>query len=383
MRYTKVVPFLFSFFLLITFASKRIAAQTATTGDLTGVVTDPTGAIIPNVTVQLRNVQQGTKLETKTNDSGVYRFSLLPSGAYEISINASGFQTITVTTTVSIGQVTAQDIKLTLGTSSEKIVVTEPAPLVQTEGGSTSATLNEAQIQTMPNQGNDMTYPLLMTPGVTENTLSGYGNYSVNGMSATSNLFTINGMDNNDPYLSIGNSGATSLMLGESEVQEATIVSNGYGGQFNGLAGSNVNIITRGGTNQFHGSATYYWNGREFNANSFINNANNVPRSFVNANQYAANVGGPIIKDKLFWYFNTEGLRLIVPASPSTQLVPSPEFEAATIVNLQATHPASVPYYNNLFSIYDAARSAHDALPGSNNLKDPTGCGVGTTNPFT
>ncbi len=383
MRNMKVVTFLFSFVLLFTLASKKTAAQTATTGDLTGVVTDPTGAIIPNVAVELRNVQRGTKLETKTNDSGAYRFSLLPSGSYEISINASGFQPITVRTTVSIGQVNAQDLKLTLGTSTEKIVVTEPAPLVQTESGSTSATLNETQIQSMPNQGNDMTYPLLMTPGVTENTLSGYGNYSVNGMSATSNLFTINGMDNNDPYLSIGNSGATSLMLGESEVQEATIVSNGYGGQFNGLAASNVNIITRGGTNQFHGSATYYWNGRDFNANSFFNNENNAPRSFVNANQYAANIGGPIIKDKLFWYFNTEGLRLIIPASPSTQLVPSPEFEAATIANLQATHPASVPFYNTIFGIYDAARSSHGALPGSNNAADPTGCGINTSSPFT
>ena len=383
MRYMKVVVILLSFVLLFTLASKNAGAQTSTTGDLTGVVTDPTGAIVPNLTVHLRNVQQGTQSETVSNDSGAYRFPLLPTGSYEVSIDASGFQPVQLTTTVSVGQVTALDIKLSLGTSTDKIVVTEQAPLIQTESGSTTATLNEAQIQSMPNQGNDMTYPMLMTPGVTENTLGGYGNYSVNGMSATSNLFTINGMDNNDPYLSIGNSGATSLMLGESEVQETTIVSNGYGGQFGGLAGSNVNIITRGGTNDFHGSATYYWNGRAFNANSFFNNANNAPRSFVNANQYSANIGGPIIKNKLFWYFNTEGLRLIIPASPSTQLVPSPQFEAATIANLQAIHPASVPYYNNIFSIYDSARSAHAALPGSNNPADPTGCGANTSNPFT
>src|ERR1700688_1474386 len=101
MRYMRAVAFLFSFVLLFTLASNQVAAQTATTGDLTGVVTDPTGAIIPNVTVQLRNVQQGTRSETKTNDSGVYRFSLLQSGSYEVNINASGFQPITVTTTVS------------------------------------------------------------------------------------------------------------------------------------------------------------------------------------------------------------------------------------------------------------------------------------------
>ena len=121
---------------------------------------------------------------------------------------------------------TALDIKLSLGTSTDKIVVTEQAPLIQTESGSTTATLNEAQIQSMPNQGNDMTYPLEMTPGVIENTLGGYGNYSVNGISATGNLFTINGMDDNDPYLSLNNTGATSLMLGQGEVEEATIISS-------------------------------------------------------------------------------------------------------------------------------------------------------------
>ena len=387
MRYLRALILVLGVTALLGLTCRDVAAQTSTTGDLTGVVTDPTNAVIPNVKVQLRDLRQGGTRETKTNDAGVYRFSLLPAGSYEVNIQATGFQPVANTTTVNLGQVTTLDLKLSLGATTEKVVVLEEAPLVQTEGGSLSSTLDERTIQNMPNPGNDMTYPLEFTPGVTENTLAGYGNYSVNGMSATGNLFTINGMDDNDPYLSLNNTGATSLMLGQNEVQEATIVGNGYGGQFGGLAGSNVNFVTKSGQNQFHGRASYFWNGRAFNANSFFNNAHGAPKSFVNANQWGGELGGRIVKDKLFWYFDTEGIRLIIPASPSSELMPSPAFEAATLANLGANHPNSVPFYNTIFGLYDAARTAHNASPGSGLTKDPTGCGgvtfagMGATDP--
>jgi hypothetical protein len=374
MRNLKVLSVISSFVILFALGSQKAAAQTSTTGDLTGVVTDPTGAVIPNIKVELKDLQRGGTRETKTTDAGVYRFSLLQDGSYEVDVDTEGFQAAGRTTSVNIGQITTLDLKLALKSTTERVVVVEEAPLIQTESGSQSATLDERTIQTMPNQGNDMSYPLEMTPGVTENTLGGYGNYSVNGMSATSNLFTVDGMDDNDPYLSLNNTGATSLMLGNSEVEEATVVGNGYGGQFGGLAGSNVNFITKGGTNEFHGSATYYWNGRAFNANDFFNNFNGSPRPFVNANQWSGNVGGPVLKNKVFWYFNTEGLRLIVPTSPSPIYVPSTAYENATIANLEAIHPASVPFYNTIFGIYNAAATAHGALPGDG--AGGTGCGA-------
>ena len=376
MEKNRALIIFFGLAALIGFSLQKASAQTATTGDLAGVVTDPTGAIVPNITVTLRDLQQGNTRDTKTNDSGIYRFSLLQAGSYEVDVDASGFQPIGRTTTVSLGQVTTLDVKLALKSTAERVVVVEEAPLVQTENGNVSSTLDERTIQTMPNQGNDMTYPLEMTAGVTENTLSGYGNYAVNGISATGNLFTINGMDDNDPYLSLGNTGATSLLLGQMEVQEATIVANGYGGDFNGLAGSNVNYITKSGTNQFHGSAAYYWNGKAFNATSFFNNFRGIPKSFVNANQYGGEIGGPIVKNKVFWYFHTEGLRLIIPTAPQTELVPSPQFEAATLANLEALHPASVPFYNTIFGFYNGAAAAHGATPGDGS--GGTGCGTFT-----
>src|SRR5580704_1121419 len=339
MGHSKFFTFMLIVVTLLVFGFQNASAQTSTTGELTGVVTDPTKAVVPGAKVQLKDLQHGNIRETQTSDAGAYRFSLLSAGQYEVDVQASGFQPAAGSTTVSIGQVTTLDLKLSLQSMSDKVVVVEEVPMIQTENGNVTSNLSERLIQTMPNQGNDMTYPLEMTAGVIENTLGGYGNYSVNGISATGNLFTINGMDDNDPYLSLNNTGATSLMLGQGEVQEATIISSGYGGQYGGLAGSNVNFVTKSGHDQFHGSATYYWNGRAFNANSFFNNANGAPKSFVNANQYSGEVGGPILKNKIFWYFHTEGLRLIVPASPSTVLVPSAAFEAATLANLQAHLP--------------------------------------------
>jgi len=382
MRNIKAFFFLFSLAVLFALFPQRASAQTSTTGDLAGVVTDPTGAVVPNVKVQLRNVQQGGTHDTKTNDAGIYRFALLAAGQYEVSVQTTGFQALSTTTTVNIGQVTTLDLKLSLGATTERVVVVEEAPLVQTQSGDLAATLDERTIQNMPNQGNDMSYPLEMTPGVTENTLAGYGNYSVNGMSATANLFTLNGMDDNDPYLSLNNTGATSLMLGQNEVQEATIEANSYGGQYGTLAGSNFNFVTKGGTNQFHGEAKYYWNGRALNANSFFNNANGAPKSFANANQYGGDVVGPILKDKLFFFFDTEGIRLITPSSAPTVLVPdsmgSTTFEAATIANLNSLGlSASVPFYQNMFSLYNAAATAGHAVPGA--ADGSSGCGTITT----
>ena len=158
-----------------------------------------------------------------------------------------------------------------------------------------------------------------LAPGTVSNTSGGgLGNFSSFGMGADTNLFTINGMDDNDVFDNLNNTGATNLMLGNNEVQEVSVVGNAYSAAYGGLSGAQINIVTRGGTNEFHGRATYYWNGRAMNANSYFNNAFDTPRSFVNANQWGADIGGPLIKNKVFWYFNTEGLYLVVPTSDQT-----------------------------------------------------------------
>ena len=122
-------------------------------------------------------------------------------------------------------------------------------------------------------------------------------------------------MYENDPFLNLNNSGATNLLLGNNMIASVTVVSNAYGAQYGGLGGAQVNEITKSGTNRFHGNAAYWWNGRVMNANGYFNNQTDTQRPFDNVNQYAASVGGPIFKNKTFFFGDYEGLRVLIPVT--------------------------------------------------------------------
>src|SRR5260370_22332420 len=124
-------------------------------------------------------------------------------------------------------------------------------------------------------------------------------------------------------------------MLGANEVQEHTVVTNGYTGEYGRAAGANMNITTKGGYNQFHGDATWLWNGRALNANDYFSNANGAPRPFANSNQWAGSIGGPIKKDKLFFFLYNQCMRYLLPNSVQV-FVTSPQSPAPTLPNLTA-----------------------------------------------
>lgn len=165
-----------------------------------------------------------------------------------------------------------------------------------------------------------------------------------------------------DPYFNINNTGATNLTIGQNEIQEATVVSNPYAGQYGQLAGAQVTYVTKSGTNDFHGNAQYLWNGRALNANDWINNATGTPRAFANANQWAASLGGPIMKNKTFFFVDNEGLRFVLPnVIPTT--IPTPAFSTAVLANIQATQRAEFPTYQKLFNLWASAPGAASAQP--------------------
>jgi len=358
MRLRRFVGVLASF-LFLSIGSLRISAQTQTTGALAGVVTDPSGAVIPGAAVTLQDLAKGTTQSTTATAAGEYRFELLPPGPYAVTAKATGFQVLSQKATVVLGEVTTVNFQMILGAQAESVTVTaEAVPLLQAETGNVSSTISEVQAANIPNPGNDLTYMAQIAPGSVMNTAGGgLGNFSSFGISAVANLFTVNGMDYNDPFLNVNNSGATNLTLGQNEVQEVSVVTNGYSGQYGGLAGANVNYITRSGSNNFHGRATWYWNGRYLNANSWFNNATATPRSFVNANQYGGDIGGPIIKNKLFFYFNAEGLYLVIPTSAQA-VVPSTAFATAVQNNINTTFGATstiAKFYQTIFTLYSQA----------------------------
>src|SRR6185312_189484 len=192
-----------------------------------------------------------------TNDSGAYRASLLKPGKYAISAAAKGLTTATAEAEVSVGQVQVVNLVASPEAATQTVEVTDSAPLLNTENANVSTSFNQAQLNALPTPGGDITSVAYTAPGVVVSTGAGFGNFSSFGLPATSNLFTLNGNDNMDPYLNVNTSGASNLTLGQSEVQEAVIVQNGYSGQYGRQAGAQVNYTTKSGANAFHGDAKY------------------------------------------------------------------------------------------------------------------------------
>jgi len=368
--------------MLVAGQTTWVFAQSLTSGDLAGTVTDPSGAVVPNASVTVKSNESGSTQTRPTNAQGYYRFSLLGPGTYTVSVSASGFQSIQQQATVTVGQAATANVQLALGTASQTVEVSAGAEAVQSENAEISTTITQQQISQTPNPGNDLSYIVQTAPGAVMNTQAGFGNSSTFGLPATSNIFTIDGMNENDPFLNLNNSGATNLLLGKNDIREATVVNNGYSGQYGGLAGANVNYVTRSGSNAWHGNAEYFWNGRAMNANNYFNVQSGVERPFVNANQWAASVGGPIRKDKTFFFVDYEGLRVVLPTTLPVN-VPSPQFQAATLANLQGNSPQSVPFYQQMFNLYNGANGSSGAQnilqngtdPNTGNIISGPGCG--------
>lgn len=344
---------------LLLFASLNLAAQSTTTGDISGVVTDQSGAVVPGATVTLKSSETGRTSITKTNSTGGYRFSLLSPGPYSISISNPNFNPATIQTSVSVGQAVTANVRLQIASAQQTVEVTAEASAIQADNGDISTTMTQAMIENQPNPGNDLTYIAQTAPGAVMNTQGGYGNFSAFGLPGTSNLFTSNGMNDNDPFLNLNNSGATNQMLGTNDAREVTVVNNGYSAEYGGLAGSNVNIVTKSGTNSYHGNAQYFYNWDGLNANNWFNDQSGTPKPHAVANQFAASFGGPIRKNKSFFFVNTEGLYLAIPTSTNVP-IPSPAFQAATLASIPA---AQVPTYNQIFGLYNNAPGASRATP--------------------
>lgn len=304
---------------LLLSAPRFARAQSLISGDIAGTVTDPSGAAIPGATVTVTNTGTGLVKTVKTGGAGDYHVGLLPPGQYTISIAMQGFQTTQQTAAVSVGQTAAVNMSLAVAKGSTTVqVLGTTVPLLQTENSDVATTITQEQVQNLPDPGGDITYFINLTQGVVMNTQMHYGNSSAFGLPATSNNFTVNGAEENDPFLNLNNSGPSNMLLGTNDVGEVNIVANAYSAQYGALGGVQENITTRSGTNQFHGNATYYWANSDLEANDWFNDNTGAPKPYANANQWGAGGGGPIKRDKTFFFVNYEGLRFVTsPVDPT------------------------------------------------------------------
>jgi hypothetical protein len=351
-------------------------AQTSTTGAIVGDVTDPTGASVPNATVTATNIGTGEVRTTTTGTAGHYVVSQLTSGEYRVSVTASGFRTEERgPIIVRISQTLDVNFKLAIGKMTETVEVTSEAALIQTQNPNTTTTVGATQIAELPNPGMDLTYVAQVAPGAIMNTAGGNGNVEFNGLPATSNNFTIDGLDANN-FHNVNISGATNLQLGLNAVQEASVNTLSYSVDQGRQGAAQVNFVSKSGTNQWHGNAFEIWNGSYMNAANWFLNATPGPacgpadnskcKPFSNVNQFGGSVGGPILKNKLFVFGDIEGIRI---ALPTTQMVnyPSAAFESFTLgqISLGVYDPqnklayapppnpeAAISYYKQAFALY-------------------------------
>jgi hypothetical protein len=355
--------------LLVNTTAPAALAQSNISGDLAGTVIDPAGAAVVGATVTVTNSATGGANEVKTSGTGGYRISLLKPGTYSIKVAAVGFKDTTSTVTVGVAQVVTENISLTLGSETQTVEVAEGADLLQTENADVSTTITMDQTQNLPNPGNDITFYAQTVPGAVMNTQGGYGNFEVFGLPATSNNFTLNGGQEDDPFLNLNNSGPSNLLLGNNDIAQVNVITNAYSSEYGTFGGAQVLSISRSGGNKFHGNADYWYNGSVLNANNWFLNNEGAGRPGDVDNQWAAAVGGPIVKDKTFFFVDYEGIRFVT-TNTSGVYVPSPSFEATTLANIAASPNPEVQsesqfYSKNLFGTYNNAPGANLAVATS------------------
>jgi len=345
-------------------------AQTVTTAAISGSVADATGAVIPGATVTLVNVATNAKITLTTDAQGRYNATLLPPGTYKVSATAAGLQSQTSQITALTGTTVPGDIKVTPTSDKQVVTVTSSTlPLVDTENVTLATTFNEQQIQNLPAPGGDVTTVAFTAPGVVVNTGGGYGNFSSNGLPGISNLFVLNGFDNEDPFLNLNNSGSSNLTLGQGELAEATVIQNAYNSQYGRAAGAIISYTTKSGSNAFHGEMDYDWNGSLLNANGWFNQLAEVEsglaktRPHAVSNEWAANLGGPIIKDKLFFFGDFEGLHYVLPGNSGFITFPTPQLDTYMLANVPA---AAQPLYTKIVSDFHKSSAYASAKPVQN-----------------
>lgn len=342
--------------LTLCLATAPLFGQSLTSGSISGTVYDPSHAIVPGAIVNLRSLDTGFTATANANSSGSYSFSLLKPGHYIVSVKQAGFAQVDVSLEVQVGQINKQDVELVVAKGTETVEVSGQAPLVNTDASINTA-YSQDEVAQLPSAGGDITNIADTAPGVIVNGTGGYGNFTANGLPATSNLFTINGENDMDPYFNINNSGASNLTLGQNEIGEATVITNPYGGQYGQLAGAQVSYVTKSGTNIFHGNAAYWWNGRSLNANNWMNiqsqqeqGISNTP-PFSNANQWATSVGGPIWKNHTFFFVDYEGMRFLLP-NVDVVTAPTQAFANYVIANSTAVNPAQTSAETQFMNLY-------------------------------
>jgi hypothetical protein len=327
-------------------------AQSTNSGDISGIVTDNTGAAVPGATVTVLNLNTGVSKSYVTNDSGVYDTASIVAGTYKITYAKPGFSTfVRSSITLEVGTTTI-NAQLSVGSVSQEIVVNTDLPLLETENGEQTTTLNAATLQELPEVGQDWENFTILLPGSTG---------APGGSQGSANPMQVASINGNLPFSTILADGASVTLPSSANadvmvletVQEVKISSSAFSAQY-GVGGIMFNQISKGGTNSFHGSAYEYLQNTALNAASYSFGTGTVP--VLHYNNFGGSIGGPILKRKMFFYFNYDKIIQHGGASTSFNTVP-------TAANLAGDFTAA-----GLATIYDPATTTLTQATGTRPL---------------
>ncbi|HVT92626.1 MAG TPA: carboxypeptidase regulatory-like domain-containing protein [Bryobacteraceae bacterium] len=296
------------------------------TASITGRVTDPTGASVANATVTAKDLARGTLWPTKTGTEGVYAFPRVPVGTYELKIESPGFKTyVNSHLLLEVNQRARVDVQMEVGAVSESVAVTSEAPLLQTDTTQVGAVISSRTIQNTPLISRNPIALTLLTAGVVTPDPSSFnsgtrtgggGRPYVNGNREEANNFLLDGVDNNQVSDNL-----TSYQPNLDAIEEFKMITNNASAEFGNFEGGIINVVIKSGTNDLHGNAFEYFRNDKLNANNWGRNWQGLARSPMRWNQFGGTVGGKIIRDKLFFFADYQGLRRATPTQLSSATV--------------------------------------------------------------
>jgi hypothetical protein len=315
---------------------------------LNGTITDPSGAAVPNAKIMVTNTATGLVRATQTSDVGLYNLTGLPVGNYDLSADAPGFKTARRTAIpLQVGAVATIDIRLEVGNVQETVSVESEAPVVETTRTSAAANVTEKAVANLPVNGRNFIDFTLLTPGVVRD-VRGTGDLSFAGQRGTSNSLLVDGADSNNLFFgqATGRTGFRPYAFSEDAVQEFQVNTSGYSAEVGRAGGGTINMVTKSGTNAFHGTLFEFYRDKSLNANTFTNNRSGVRKLPYHFNQFGGTLGGPIKRDKLFFFFSYDGQRNTANQVLAPNIAPT---GAALAALQQYLQPYLVGLDNNVY----------------------------------
>jgi outer membrane receptor protein involved in Fe transport len=314
--FAKRIPLIVIF--LFTLAVGAQAQSQATTGNIEGRVVDPNRAAVPGITVTAASKETGLAKSAVTDAEGIYRIILLPPGTYRVTTGGGpqGFAVAEFSNvTVTVGGQTPLDISLTVGGTTTMVDVSAEGQIVETTRTAVSSTVNERAIQNLPVNGRNFLDFATLTPGVVRDPTR-TGDLAVGGQKGTLNSLQVDGADNNNTFFgqSFGRTGTRPpYQFSEESVQEFQVNQNGFSAEFGRAGGAVINVVTKSGTNDWHGSVFEYFRDEALNSNTPILTRSGQKRPKSQINQFGGTLGGPIKRDRAFFFFTYDGQRSNVP----------------------------------------------------------------------